>query len=431
MSANAHAYTRRSSGRPSSPCTTYNPEKASAIYGVRSAARRELMRTMAAAVQAGSAVYTWPSASPKSSGDGGCGGADDEGGGHAAADAPPVSNGVLSRSPVGPQVATPKGMRQQQWVQLRELHSTVTGLQQVQPRPRLAAAVGVSRGRLRRACGGEVGGGTCEEVGSGAGVGHEGAGGISSRAGGGGSARPFAASKGLGGWAGAAPRGAERATGRPASAPATPAASWVVPEATVLAACELSAAGAAAARPVKAALPQSASAPAPPASSPPSPPAAPVVAAAAAATAAVPPQQSAPPAGLRERNPVPGNGGHPSCARPASGSSRPTSARPTSARPGSAHGGGEGAGPSSRAGALGDGNDRAAEALAACAGAPAGVAGRGEEAVMAGVPQLTVGAGSSRGAMLQRDWDFKCERQELGIVDEDSEEGDSDGSGGL
>lgn len=50
---------------------------------------------------------------------------------------------------------------------------------------------------------------------------------------------------------------------------------------------------------------------------------------------------------------------------------------------------------------------------------------------MAGVPQLTVGAGSSRGAMLQRDWDFKCERQELGIVDEDSEEGDSDGSGGL
>jgi len=51
-----------------------------------------------------------------------------DGSGSSSSCAPIVSNGVLSRSPSGTPIATAKGARQQQWLQLRQLHTSAVGV---------------------------------------------------------------------------------------------------------------------------------------------------------------------------------------------------------------------------------------------------------------------------------------------------------------
>ncbi|KAF5829500.1 hypothetical protein DUNSADRAFT_15984 [Dunaliella salina] len=389
-----HHLRRTSLDRPSSACTTYNPEKAAAVYGVRSAARRGLIRGMAAAVMAGrhtpagAHLNTAPSGSVQGTE------CDDGAGGVGVGLGAAACNGVLARCPSGVPVATHKGKRQQQWLHQRMLHSSALHQQHQQQQQQGQAEYLRSRsealsneknegmGNLRAGLqpqGSTPGDGDCQ---FGKGL-----------------------QKALGGWSSAGPshtthhhtlhhtphqgavdlhdgtRGGIKGRlggARPASAP--------------LQSCAYDTAAAAYPPPLP-----------PPAShrliTPPT--AAAAAAAAAAATTA---------GGHQEQQ---GGGSRPSSARPMSGNSRPSSGRPSSARNSCAAG----------SAGLGDGGGGYSGGSSVTSNSGNGYNWNGDS-----VAGLAIAHGANHSKIKQADWDFQCEKQELGIVDEDSGEGsDSDG----
>eukprot|EP00983_Pelagomonas_calceolata_P011622 374680-Pelagomonas_calceolata.AAC.3 len=324
-----------------------------------------------------------------------------------------VSNGVLARSPSGAPVATHKGVRQQQWLHQRMLHSSAPQQQLQQGRDRTpkgrsgALSNGKDEGmdKLRGGLqqGSAHGDGDCR---LGRGI-----------------------RKALGGWSSAglshSALGSDNVSNtyggtrcslggiRPASAP--------------LQSCHTAAAAG------------------PPPLPPPAPsrPGAPVATGTAAGAGAVWPQEQQ----------AAGRGIRPSSARPWSGNGRPQSGRPSSARDscvvgstGVGDGGGGGSGSGSGNGSArplsGNGRPQSGRPSSAHDSCAAGSAGGGDgggwHGGVANVASNCAGSGygaslakahgAHDSAMKQADWEFQCERQELGIVDEDSGEGsDSDG----